>query len=78
MKHVIEHGLDEATARKVTEHAFAEYKAKYPSYDPTLSWTSDRAAKFRARRRGRCGKRYERIQVSVTIGYAAGPAGSGT
>jgi hypothetical protein len=45
MKHVIEHGLDAATAHKVTERAFAEYRARYPSYDPTLTWTSDRAAK---------------------------------
>ena len=45
MKHVIEHGLDAATAHKVTERAFAEYKTLYPSYDPTLTWTSDRAAK---------------------------------
>jgi hypothetical protein len=45
MKHVIEHGLDAATAHKVTERAFAEYRARYPAYDPTLTWTSDRAAK---------------------------------
>jgi hypothetical protein len=45
MKHVIEHGLDAATAHKVTERAFAEYRARYPSYDPTLTWTSERVAK---------------------------------
>ncbi len=53
MKHVIEHGLDAATAhRKVTERAFAEYRARYPSYDPTLTWKSDRAARGRAQRQG--------------------------
>ena len=46
MKHVIEHGLDAATAHKVTERAFAEYRARYPSYDPTLTWSSERAARI--------------------------------
>ena len=46
MKQEIEHGLDAATAKKVTDRAFAEYKARFPSYDPTLTWTSDRDAKI--------------------------------
>jgi putative polyhydroxyalkanoic acid system protein len=44
MKHTIEHDLDLATAKKVTDRAFAEYGSRYPDYEPTLSWTNDRRA----------------------------------
>jgi len=52
MKHHIEHDLDEATARKVTDRAFAEYKARYPSYDPQLRWTSDQLAEISINAKG--------------------------
>jgi Putative polyhydroxyalkanoic acid system protein (PHA_gran_rgn) len=44
MKHTIEHDLDTATAKKVTDRAFAEYRTRYPDYEPTLRWTDDRRA----------------------------------
>lgn len=44
MKHVIAHELDDATARKVADRAFAEYKTRYPDYKPTLVWASERRA----------------------------------
>ncbi len=44
MKHSIDHDLDLATAKKVTDRAFAEYGSRYPGYEPTLSWTDDRHA----------------------------------
>lgn len=44
MKHMISHDLDLATARKVTDHAFAEYKARYAQYNPDLRWANDRRA----------------------------------
>src|SRR4051794_3841663 len=44
MRHVIEHPLDPATAKKVVERAFDEYRNRYPNYRPTLTWTSDRRA----------------------------------
>jgi hypothetical protein len=44
MKHTIEHDLDMATAKKVTDRAFAEYGSRYPGYEPTLRWTNDRHA----------------------------------
>jgi len=44
MKHVIEHPLDVETAHKVADRAFGEYKAKYPAYDPKLTWTGERDA----------------------------------
>jgi hypothetical protein len=44
MKHTIDHDLDLATAKKVTDRAFAEYGSRYPGYEPTLRWTNDRRA----------------------------------
>jgi hypothetical protein len=44
MKHVIQHDLDTPTAKRVADHAFAAYKAKYPDYQPSLQWVSDRRA----------------------------------
>jgi hypothetical protein len=44
MKHVIQHDLDPATAKKVADRAFAEYSSRYPDYRPELSWVSDRRA----------------------------------
>ena len=44
MKHVIDHDLDPATAKTVTDRAFAEYRARYPAYEPSLRWIDDRRA----------------------------------
>jgi len=44
MKHDIPHDLDVATAKKVTDRAFAAYAAEYPDYKPTLAWANDRKA----------------------------------
>jgi hypothetical protein len=44
MKHSIDHDLDMATAKKVTDRAFAEYGSRYPDYKPTLSWIDERRA----------------------------------
>lgn len=44
MKHVIPHNLDTATARKVTERAFEDYKARLSKYNPTMRWTTERRA----------------------------------
>ena len=44
MKHTIAHEFDTATAKKVTDLAFAEYQRRYPEYQPTLRWTSERHA----------------------------------
>ena len=44
MKHVITHGLDMPTAKKVTDKAFEEYRRRFPNYDPSLRWVSDRKA----------------------------------
>ncbi len=46
MKHVIAHDLDVATAKKVTERAFAEYQHRYAKYDPRFRWASDRRAEL--------------------------------
>ena len=44
MKHVMSHDLPQETARKVAEHAFDAYRERYASYQPTLTWTSERLA----------------------------------
>lgn len=46
MKHEIAHSLDLATAKKVTDRAFAEYKARFSDYDPTLRWVNDQRAEI--------------------------------
>jgi hypothetical protein len=52
MKHVIQHDLDMATAKKVTDHAFAEYRSRYPDYEPSLTWVNDRRADLGFNARG--------------------------
>lgn len=44
MKHTIDHNLDVATARKVADRAFAEYKSRFPDYEPTVSWVNEERA----------------------------------
>jgi Putative polyhydroxyalkanoic acid system protein (PHA_gran_rgn) len=46
MKHLIPHDLDTATAKKVTDRAFEQYKAKFEAYSPTLRWADDRRAEI--------------------------------
>lgn len=46
MKHLIPHDLDMPTAKKVADHAFAEYKGRYPEYQPQLRWVSDALAEI--------------------------------
>jgi hypothetical protein len=46
MKHAIPHDLDEATAKKVTDRAFEQYKARFTAYSPTLRWATDRQAEI--------------------------------
>jgi Putative polyhydroxyalkanoic acid system protein (PHA_gran_rgn) len=46
MKHAIPHDLDTATAKKVTDRAFDEYKARFAAYSPTLRWATDRHAEI--------------------------------
>ncbi len=44
MKHVIPHDLDMATAKRVADRAFAEYKSRFPDYHPSLVWANDQRA----------------------------------
>jgi hypothetical protein len=44
MKHAIPHDLDTATAKKVTDRAFDQYKERFAAYSPTLTWADDRRA----------------------------------
>lgn len=46
MKHEIAHSLDLATAKKVTDRAFDEYKTRYPDYGPNLRWLDERRAEI--------------------------------
>lgn len=43
-KHAVQHDLDHETARRVTEHAFADYKARYGEYKPTMQWVNQHRA----------------------------------
>lgn len=45
-QHVIRHDLDVATAKKATEKAFAGYKERFASYQPTANWVSDNRAEI--------------------------------
>lgn len=46
MKHAIKHDLDVPTAKKVAEHAFAEYQARYAQYNPHMHWATDQRAEI--------------------------------
>lgn len=52
MKHVIQHDLDLPTAKRVVDRAFAEYKSRFPDYQPSLSWVSDQRADVSFNARG--------------------------
>jgi hypothetical protein len=52
MKHEIPHTLDVATARKVADRAFAEYKSRFPDYEPTVNWVSEQRADIRFNAKG--------------------------
>jgi hypothetical protein len=41
MKHVIQHDLDNPTAKRVVDRAFAEYQRRFPDYHPSLTWAND-------------------------------------
>lgn len=41
MKHIIEHDLDLATAKKVAQKAFEAYSQRFAEYSPTANWVSD-------------------------------------
>lgn len=46
MKHVIDHDLEQETARKATRKAFETYAEKFSEYNPTANWTSDDRAEI--------------------------------
>ena len=46
MKHVVPHGLGFETARKVAEHALADYKQRFPQYQPSARWMDDNHAEI--------------------------------
>ena len=41
MQHAVEHQLDQATARRAAEKAYAVYSVEYAQFKPTANWTSD-------------------------------------
>lgn len=44
IKHNFPHQLDDATAKKTVDCAFAWYKKQYPEYQPQLAWQSAQKA----------------------------------
>jgi hypothetical protein len=44
MKHVIPHDLEMSLAKRVADRAFAEYKSRFPDYQPSLQWVSEQRA----------------------------------
>jgi hypothetical protein len=52
MKHDINHNLDVATAKKVTDLAFEQYRTRFPNYEPNLTWTDDRRAEINFNAKG--------------------------
>jgi hypothetical protein len=46
MKHSVAHDLGLERARKVTDSAFASYKAKLMKYHPETRWVSERRAEI--------------------------------
>lgn len=52
MKHVIDHDLDQETARKATRKAFETYAEKFADYNPTANWTSDDRAEIGFKAKG--------------------------
>ena len=41
MEHVVEHNLDEATARRAAEKAYESYRVRFAEYSPTANWATD-------------------------------------
>ncbi|MBX3246871.1 MAG: polyhydroxyalkanoic acid system family protein [Myxococcales bacterium] len=42
MKHSVTHDLDDATAKRATEKAFAAYAERFEKYSPRAHWTHER------------------------------------
>ncbi|MDH5490830.1 MAG: polyhydroxyalkanoic acid system family protein [Myxococcales bacterium] len=41
MKHVVEHDLDPATAKRATEKAWESYQQRFAKYSPRADWRSE-------------------------------------
>jgi hypothetical protein len=46
MNHSIPHDLDQATAKRVVDKAFEDYKKRFAEYDPTMRWARDDRAEI--------------------------------
>lgn len=44
MKHSVPHDLPLDLAKKATDAALQAYRARFPDYDPQVTWTSDKTA----------------------------------
>ena len=44
MKHAVAHGLGFDKARTIADQAIAAYAERYPQYQPTAKWVSERRA----------------------------------
>ena len=68
IQHRIEHDLDVATARRLIDGAFADYRSRYARYRPELTWEQDRLAHAGCLIRGlRVGARLELELGAVTV-----------
>lgn len=68
MKHKVPHDLSIDLARKAADAALQEYKAKYPDYDPQVTWSDDKTAEVALRAKGMSLKGvFEILPDAVTI-----------
>lgn len=52
MKHTVPHDLPFELARKAADHALQSYKARFPEYDPQVTWDDDKTAQVALKAKG--------------------------
>ncbi len=52
MKHMVPHDLSFDLAKKAADAALQSYKARFPDYDPQVTWTDDKTANVALKAKG--------------------------
>jgi hypothetical protein len=52
MKHTVPHDLPFELARKAADAALQNYKARFPEYDPQVTWNNERTAEVALKAKG--------------------------
>lgn len=52
MKHTVPHDLPFDLAKKAADHALQSYRARFPEYDPRVTWSDEKTAQVELKAKG--------------------------